>query len=80
MNVNLGIGIPTLLPQVLPEGVKVNVQAENGLIGAGPYPYEGEEDPDLINAGKVTKYFYQRKPSLFYLEDHTLLPLSLSQS
>lgn len=52
--VNLGIGIPTLVANYVPEGINVEFQSENGVLGMGPFPYEGEKDADVINAGKQT--------------------------
>jgi len=54
MYVNLGIGIPTLVANYIPQGIDIEFQSENGVLGMGPFPFEGEEDPDMINAGKQT--------------------------
>src|SRR5258708_12157319 len=78
--VNLGIGIPTLVSNYIPEGVDVQLQSENGMLGKGPFPYEGEEDPHLINAGKqpvpvlaATTYFPSSISFVIVRAAHTVL-------
>ena len=79
MNINLGIGIPTLLPSVLPEDVKIHLQSENGIMGVGPYPTSLEANANNINAGKVCIHLF-RKPSPSCPEDPTSPPRSPSPS
>src|SRR3954464_8697151 len=66
--VNLGIGIPTLVSNYIPEGVDVQLQSENGMLGMGPFPYEGEEEPGLTKAGKKTST-HRPTPSYFSSSD-----------
>ena len=70
--VNLGIGIPTLVSNYIPPGVTVQLQSENGMLGMGPFPYEGEEDPDLINAGKQT---ITELPTTSYFDSATVFAM-----
>jgi len=74
MSVNLGIGIPTVLPEVLPADVNISIQSENGVIGVGHHPSMDDVDPDNINAGKVSLILF-RKLSLSILEDLIFLHL-----
>lgn len=78
MYVNLGIGIPTILPEVLPPNVTINLQSENGVLGVGHHPTLEEVDPDNINAGKVNIFSF-RKPLLSRLEALTSLLQTLSE-
>lgn len=79
MNINLGIGIPTLLPSVLPKEIQINLQSENGIMGVGPYPNSHQVNANNINAGKV-KLIIFRKLSRFCLVDHTFLLRNRSPS
>jgi hypothetical protein len=79
MNINLGIGIPTLLPSILPEDIKIHLQSENGVMGVGPYPLAHEVNANNINAGKVTLFLFS-KLSLSFPEALTSLPHSPSPS
>src|SRR5258708_13813526 len=80
--VNLGIGIPTLVSNYIPPGISVQLQSENGMLGMGPFPFEGEEDPDLINAGKqtvtelpTTSYFSSADSFAIIPGGHIALPI-----